>query len=207
MRTTSLLLLLCAVAVLVAAPGAAGAGQIPAVAPPGQQPARAVDPPAVDQQEYRIGSGDKLRIEVYKDPQLSQSVQVRPDGKITLPLVGDIAAAGLTPTALRDHLTASLAEYMNKPSVTVIVVETLASVVYVMGEVNRPGTVSLNGPMTMLQALAMAGGFKDFAKTKHIRIIRRGSNGVETIQFNYDNAVKDGASPVFLQRGDTVIVP
>src|ERR1041384_6775720 len=91
--------------------------------------------------EYRLGPGDKLRIEVYKDPQLSQSVQVRPDGKITLPLVGDMEATSRTPMELRDAITKSLKEYITNPTVTVIVVEALASQVFVMGEVSKPGPV------------------------------------------------------------------
>src|SRR5436853_7780612 len=91
---------------------------------------------AADQaNEYRIGAGDKLRVEVYKDPQLSQSVQVRPDGKITLPLVGDLEATNRTPIELRDTITTSLKEYMTNPVVTVIVVEATAAMAYVMGEV------------------------------------------------------------------------
>src|SRR3954468_17386018 len=93
--------------------------------------------------EYRLGPGDKLRIEVYKDPQLSQSVQIRPDGKITMPLVGDIEAAGTTPLELRDVVSRQLKEYMNNPVVTVIVVEATAATAYVMGEVMHPGAVPL----------------------------------------------------------------
>src|SRR4029078_5372477 len=112
---------------------------------------------------YRLGAGDKLRIEVYKDSQVSQSVQIRPDGKITLPLVGDIEATGRTPLGLRDAVTERLKEYMTNPVVTVIVVEATAAMAYVMGEVNHPGSVNMQGgPLTVLQALALAGGLKDF---------------------------------------------
>jgi polysaccharide export outer membrane protein len=166
--------------------------------------ATATDPPLP---EYQIGAGDKLRVEVYRDPQLSQSVQVRPDGKITLPLVGDVAVVGLTPIQLRDRLATALREYVTNPVVTVIVVEAAASNVYVMGEVNRPGTLPMQGPMTVLQALAMAGGFKDFANTKDIRVLRRGPTGVETIRFNYKEALKGRGAPVYLKSGDTIIVP
>src|SRR5213593_372737 len=102
----------------------------------------AAQPPAKNE-EYRVGPGDKLRIEVYKDPQLSQSVQVRPDGKITLPLIGDVEAAGRTPIEMRDTITKSLKEYITSPTVTVIVVEATVSTAYVMGEVNHPGAVTL----------------------------------------------------------------
>jgi len=158
--------------------------------------------------EYRLGPGDKLRIEVYKDPQLSQSVQVRPDGKITLPLVGDVTANNNTPIELRDAIATSLKEYITNPTVTVIVVEATAAMAYVMGEVNHPGAVSLQAPLTVMQALALAGGLKDFADAKNIRILRRGRAGaVETIAFNYKAAMKSAGAPIYLRPGDTVVVP
>jgi polysaccharide export outer membrane protein len=156
--------------------------------------------------DYRLGSGDKIRVEVYKEPQLSQSLQVRPDGKITIPLIGDVTAAGLTPEQLRDRIGTSLRDYVNNPVVTVMVVEALASTVYVMGEVNKPGTIAMAGPTTVLQALAMAGGLTQWAKTGKIRILRNGPRGLDTIKFNYNDAI-NGAPLVYLQRGDTVIVP
>jgi len=158
-------------------------------------------------EEYRIGAGDKLRIEVYRDAQLSQSVQVRPDGKITLPLIGDLAATNCTPIELRDTITRQLKEYMTNPSVTVIVVEATAATAYVLGEVNHPGAVSMqSGPLSVIQALAMAGGLKDFADTKNIRILRRASASVTSIPFNYKDAIR-GANPTYLRPGDTVVVP
>ena len=172
-------------------------------APPTTQVPETVQPGG----DYRLGAGDKLRIEVYKDPQLSQSVQIRPDGKITMPLIGDLVAVELTPIELRDRIAAALKEYVTNPVVTVIVVEAVASSVYVMGEINRPGPVPLQGPMTALQALAMAGGFKDFANTTDIRILRRSRTGVETIRFNYREAVRGNGAPIYLRAGDTIIVP
>jgi polysaccharide biosynthesis/export protein len=157
--------------------------------------------------EYRIGNGDKLRVEVYKDQQLSQSVQVRPDGRITLPLIGDLEAADQTPVELRDTITTALKAYVTNPTVTVMVVEATAAMAYVVGEVNKPGSVTLQGgPLTVLQALAMAGGFKDFADINNIRVLRRTASGVQTIPFNYKNAIR-GAPPVYLETGDTVVVP
>jgi polysaccharide export outer membrane protein len=153
--------------------------------------------------DYRLVPGDKLRVEVYKDPQLSQSLQVRPDGKITLPLANDIVAAGRTPTELRDAITASLETYITNPTVTVIVVETVPPVVYVMGEVNTPGPQPITGELSVLQALAMAGGFKDFANRKNI-VIRRGA---QTIKFNYNEAIKGRTQAVMLRPGDTIVVP
>src|SRR5215831_20480486 len=161
--------------------------------------------------DYHLALGDKLRIEVYRDAQLSQSVQIRPDGKITLPLIGDLDASGRTPIELRDVIARQLKEYMTNPVVTVIVVETKAPVAYVMGEVNHPGAVSLGDePLTVLQALALAGGLKDFADMKNIHILRRadkaGQKTEQTISFNYKDAIK-GSAPMYLAPGDTVVVP
>src|SRR5262245_61082701 len=158
--------------------------------------------------EYRVGPGDKLRIEVYKDPQLSQSVQIRPDGKITLPLLGDVDATNRTPIELRDAIASALKEYITNPTVTVIVVEANASKVFVMGEVAHPGSMPLNGPTTILQAIAMAGGFKEFANTKDVRVMRPNANGsVQQLRFNYKDVLNGDAKPFYLRSGDTVIVP
>jgi polysaccharide export outer membrane protein len=163
--------------------------------------------PANIETDYRLGTGDKIRVEVYKEPQLSQSLQIRPDGKITMPLIGDVTATGLTPVQLRDRIGTALKDYVNNPVVTVMVVEAVASSVYVMGEVNKPGTIALLGPTTVLQALAMAGGLGQWAKGNKIRILRNSPNGVQTIKFNYDEAIRGDGPLFYLQRGDTIIVP
>jgi polysaccharide biosynthesis/export protein len=192
------------------------APSIPATTPPATTPpattapstATPVAPTAtanrtnVSSSDYRLVPGDKLRIEVYKDPQLSQSVQVRPDGKITLPLTNDVPAAGRTPNELRDAIVSSLKTYMSNPTVTVMVVETVPPLIYVMGEVNSPGPQPLVGKMDVMQALASAKGFRDFANTKNI-LIQRGS---QVLTFNYNDAVKGKAVPIYLQPGDTVVV-
>ena len=122
-------------------------GAAPPAAPRAATAAAATTP------DYRLVSGDKLRIEVYKDAQLSQSLQIRPDGKITLPLVGDVPAAGRTSVELRDAIAKSLQEYMTDPTVTVIVTETTPQIIYVTGEVNKPGAYSLvNGQMSIIRA-------------------------------------------------------
>lgn len=179
-------------------------GQAASPATPGRS-ARAVSEAAVTA-DYVLAVGDKLRIEVYKDTQVSQSLQIRPDGRITLPFVGDLAAAGLTPLALDEAITTALKEYMTNPVVTVIVVEATPPTVYVMGEVMSPGPVAMRPGMTALEALALAGGFKDFAKTADIRIIRRGGSG-EPMRFNYKDAINGGSSAVALKPGDTIVVP
>lgn len=170
----------------------------------------AAAPRAEASTDYRLVPGDKLRIEVYKDAQLSQNLQIRPDGKITLPLIGDVPAAGRTSNELRDAITAGLKEYNSNPealSVTVIVVETVPPTIYVMGEVNNPGPQPLTGQVTVLQALSTAGGFKDFAKTKDIRIQRKGPAGMTTLHFNYKDAINGHGKVIYLQPGDTIIVP
>ena len=205
--------LVTAIAAAIASPAA---GQV-ASARPGTTTANASTDSAADKKaksqapalgdEYRLGAGDKIRVEVYKDTQLSQSAQVRPDGKITLPLVGDVEATGRTPMELRDTITLALKEYMTNPVVTVIVVEATAATAYVMGEVAHPGAITLQGPVTVLQALALAGGLKDFANAKNIRILRKTVAGVQAIPFNYKDALRGQGAPVYLRPGDTVVVP
>ena len=190
---------------LIAAPWPADAQSKPTGAAP--TAAAVTNTRPWEKDEYRLGPGDKLRVEVYRESQLSQSLQVRPDGKITLPLVGDFLAAGKTPIQLRDALATSLKEYVTNPVVTVIVVEATAAQVYVIGEVTNPQTLVMQGPMTVLQALAQVGGLREFADRDDLRILRKTPNGVQTIQFNYKRAVKGEIEPVFLQPGDTVVVP
>src|SRR4029079_13811235 len=120
----------------------------------------------------------------------------------------DLEAAGHAPIELRDTIATSLKEYIANPTVNVIVVEALASQVYVMGEVTPPGTMQLHGPITILQALAMAGGFKEFANTKDVKVLRpKGGTGVETIHFNYKDVLTGDAKPFYLRPGDTIVVP
>jgi len=210
----------CAViAVALCAPGAAAQSRVsgaPVPPPPRVSPPPAPAPAAADTKtippplgaEYQLGAGDKLRIEVYRDTQLSQSVQVRPDGKITLPLVGDVQAAGKTTAELDEDITRELKVYMNNPSVTVIVVEATAATAYIIGSVNHPGAVALQGPITVLQGLALAGGLTDWANRKGIRILRKSSSGTQTIAFNYNDAIKgSSAAATMLRAGDTVVVP
>jgi polysaccharide export outer membrane protein len=193
--------------VILLSPGSARAQAPNGAAPPAADASRTTSKAAPTAADYRLTVGDKLRVEVYKDSQLSQSLQVRPDGKITLPLAGDIAAAGRTPLELRDGIVDSLKAYISNPVVTVIVVETVPKTVYVVGEVNSPGPHPMSGPMTVLQALAMAGGFKDFAKKNDIVIRRTTSTGATDIRFNYKEAMKGESKPLLLQHGDTIIVP
>lgn len=217
LRSTLKTLVLATVVVPVASAGAqttrTGSATAPATAAVPAPPPAARSTPAVSgtrpwhEQEYRLGPGDKLRIEVYKQDQLSQSLQVRPDGKITLPLVGDVTATGQTPSQLRDALTSSLKEYVTNPVVTVIVQEVSSPQIHVIGEVAHPGTQVLQGPLNILQALAEAGGLKEFADRGGIHILRNTSNGTQNLPFNYKDALKGHAEAILLQPGDTVVVP
>jgi polysaccharide biosynthesis/export protein len=161
-----------------------------------------------NEQDYRLGPGDKLRVEVYGEPQLSQALQVRPDGKITLTLIGDVIAAGRTPIELRDALTTSLKQYVNSPAVTVIVQDAIANQIDVVGEVTSPGQQVLLGPVTILQAVSRAGGPKEFAKTSSIYVLRQTASGPpQRIDAAYKDALKGKVTPMVLQPGDTVVVP
>ena len=191
--------------------GAAAQAQTPVgtsgAAPPAAP--RAATAAAATTPDYRLVSGDKLRIEVYKDAQLSQSLQIRPDGKITLPLVGDVPAAGRTSVELRDAIAKSLQEYMTDPTVTVIVTETTPQIIYVTGEVNKPGAYSLvNGQMSIIQAIALAGGLTEFANKKDIQVLRKTATGMEKLRFNYKEVLNDETQrePLQLRPGDTILV-
>ena len=193
---------------LVLQPLAAAAQTPRTTAPAARAEAAVVTTHTPSEGDYRLGAGDKLRIEVYKEAQLSQALQVRPDGKITLPLVGDIAAAGHTPLELRDSITTALREYVTNPVVTVIVQEATANKIFVIGEVASPGEQVLQGPTTALQALAQAGGLKEFAKANDIHVLRKSNTGLtRTIKFDYKGALKGKVDPMPLQPGDTVVVP
>src|SRR5690349_6192054 len=198
-------LLLIVAAGIALAEGRAAAQSVPVPAKTAAAPARATT--ATTSPEYRIGTGDKLQINVYKETDLSPALQVRPDGRITMPLIGDVVAAGQTPMQLQRRLSESLKEYIANPVVTVMVTEVADRVVYVMGEVHTPGAVPLKGPMTVLQALAVAGGFKDFAKPGGIKVLRKvaGSDKVETIPFSYKDALRSDAAVFYLVEGDTVV--
>jgi polysaccharide export outer membrane protein len=190
---------------LTAAPAALAQSTAPTPGTIGTTGTGAADPATAKapvSPDYKLVPGDKLRVEVYKDAQLSQSVQVRPDGKITLPLANDVIAAGRTPGELRDAIVTSLKPFIANPTVTVMVVETVPAMIFVMGEVNGPGPQPLTGKVDVLQALAMAKGFTDFANKKDIKIKR----GSQLIKFNYNDAVEGKEAPIYMQPGDTVIV-
>jgi polysaccharide biosynthesis/export protein len=158
---------------------------------------------------YKIGPQDMLQIDVWKEPEITRLVPVRPDGKITLPLLNDVQAAGLTPMELAAVISDGLKKYINNPQVTVSVSTINSRRVYVTGEVTKPGAFPLLPNMTVLQALTSAGGFTQFAKIKSVYVLRVEGGKQTKIPFNY-KAVIEGKKPeenVELQSGDTVVVP
>lgn len=159
---------------------------------------------------YVIGSEDVLSINVWKEQELSRQVPVRPDGMISLPLLGDVKATGLTPLQLQDQLTTDLKKYISDPQVTVIVTQVNSLSFNVVGEVLKPGYYPLTRRMTVLDAIAMAGGFRDFAKTKKIYVLRTEADGKQVrLPFNYKNVVKgkNSAQNIELEPRDTLVVP
>jgi polysaccharide biosynthesis/export protein len=158
---------------------------------------------------YKIGPDDVLRISVWKNEEISRTVPVRPDGMISLPLLNDVRAAGLTPVQLRDVLRQKLEEYEPSPEISVTVMEVRSFKVSVLGEVIRPGRFELRSSTTVLDALALAGGFKDFAATSRIVILRPEGKTTKRIPFNYKKAATGGgeAENFFLEPGDIVLVP
>jgi len=170
----------------------------------------AQSPPTSSADSYVIGTNDILAINVWKEPDISRSLPVRSDGKISLPLVGELQASGRTPRQLEIEITKRLENYISEPEVTVIVTDSKSQKVNILGMVVRPGEYLLTGSTTVLDAIAMAGGFKDFAKQKSVYVLRHAPDGTEKrIPFNYKEVIK-GKNPeqnIALQAGDTVVVP
>lgn len=158
---------------------------------------------------YVIAAEDVLNISVWKDPELTQTVPVRPDGKISMPLLNDVQAAGLTPDELKSQITEGLKKFMTDPIVTVIVTQINSQRIYVTGEVLRPGAVELLPGMTILQALSSAGGFTNFANTRKIYMFRMVNGKQVNFPFDYKDVIhgKKSDENAVLQAGDTIVVP
>jgi polysaccharide export outer membrane protein len=177
-----------------------------------QQPAKPPAAPAAaggSLDAFKIGPEDVLSITVWKNDAMSRTVQVRPDGKISLPLLDDIEAAGLTPMQLRDVLAKRLAEYIPNPEVSVIVRDVRSFRVSVIGEVAKPGRLELKSWTTVLDVLAQSGGFTQFAARSRIVILRPNGKTMTRIPFNYNKVVSSGGEEenIYLQPGDIVLVP
>ena len=180
-------------------------------APPGG-PATATVPTSTarvaDDTGYKIGPEDVLDISVWKSPELSRSVPVRPDGKVSLPLVNDIKAAGLTPDQLRQELTMRLSEFIPAPEVAVIVREVHSAKVAVVGAVRSPGRFELRSPATVLEIIAMAQGFTDFAERDRIVVLRQNGRTTVRIPFRYTKVeVGTEQDNFFVESGDIIVVP
>jgi polysaccharide export outer membrane protein len=165
--------------------------------------------PAENDADYKIGPLDVLRIDVWKEPDISRNVPVRPDGKISLPLLNDVQAAGLTAMQLADVIGEGFKKFINNPQVTVSVSEINSRRVYVTGEVTKPGAMPLLPNMTVLQALSTSGGFTQFARIKNIYVLRVIDGKQEKLPFNYKE-VSGGQKPEqnhMLKPGDVIVVP
>ncbi len=168
------------------------------------------DPDPMDREEYTIGVTDVLRVTVWRNEDLNVQVPVRPDGKISVPLLDDVQAEGLTPVELKEVLTREYAEFITAPNVTVVISELNSRYVSVLGGINREGRYPLSRNLRVLEAIALAGGFNTFAATGDVRIVRREEDGSESeYRFDYDAYIK-GRAPgtnIVLHPGDTIIVP
>ena len=173
------------------------------------------DPSSVTQKvatqdpNYIIGAQDVLDISVWKEPEVSRVVPVRPDGRISLPLLNDVQAAGMTPSQLAAQITTSLKKFVTDPQVTVIVTAINSQRVYILGEVTRPGAFPMLPGMNVLQGLSSAGGFTQFAKTKSIYVLRMEDGKQQKYPVNYKEVIS-GKRPeqnISLKAGDTIVVP
>ncbi len=169
-------------------------------------------PPSVlmTSDDYQIGAGDTLQISVWKEPDVSvPSVVVRPDGRITVPLIKDVAVAGLTPRAVEKVITDSLSKFVTDANVTVVVASINSKKVYVVGAVRKEGPLPYTYGLTVMQALSEAGGLTDYAKRKRMYVLRTENGREYRLDFNYDEVVKGERMDqnIFLLPGDTVIIP
>lgn len=175
-----------------------------------QEPARATpEAPGSPPLEYRIGPADVLQLFVWREPDLTREITVRIDGKVTVPLLGDVDAAGRTPQELADEIGTRLGRFLAAPQVTIGLAQANSARFHVLGQVAKPGDYALTRRTTVLQGLALAGGFKEFAKTDSIVIIRHGGDRQWAIPVNYKamESAKDLSGNLVLEAGDTILVP
>jgi polysaccharide biosynthesis/export protein len=210
MKIGFFVLTLSGIALLQAQVGTSSPAQ--ATAPAGVKAELSAVPAAMDHpdERYIIGNGDVLGINVWKEQELTQTIPVRTDGKISLPLIGEVQASGRTPVQLKDDITARLRAFISTPDVTVAVLQLNSQKFNVLGRVTKPGSYSLSSTTTVLDAIASAGGFLDFAKQKSIYILRKNPDGkVTRITFNYKDVIR-GKHPdenIQLRPNDTIVVP
>jgi polysaccharide biosynthesis/export protein len=189
---------------------AGSAAPVSTQAPANSPGADATAPAKGHDDSFVIGDDDMLVISVWKEPDISRTIPVRSDGKISLPLVGEVQAAGRTPLKLEQDIASRLKNYIAEPEVTVIVQQINSQKFNILGQVNKPGSYLLTNSSTVLDAIAIAGGFRDFAKQKSIYVLRQNPDGSQTrLAFNYKEVVKgqNAAQNVKLQPRDTIVVP
>lgn len=167
------------------------------------------DNPSISTPAYTIGIGDVLQVFVWNEADLTMPVLVRLDGFISMPLIGDIKAAGVSPVALAATLRKEIARFVADPTVSVILQESRSKQYYVLGQISKPGEYPLDYPITILQALAKAGGLLEWADKKEIKIVRRTAAGEKIIPFNYNKMLEgeDLEQNVLIETGDTLIIP
>ena len=157
---------------------------------------------------YVIGASDVLTITVWKEPTLSGSLLVRPDGMVSVPLLGDVQASGLTPLQLADQIAVKFKKFIQDPNVSVVLTQINSKKVYLLGEVAKKGPMEMTPGMTLLEAIASAGGLTDYANTKKIYILRDDAGKHEKIPVHYKEALKgDSELNLVLKSGDTIVVP
>jgi polysaccharide export outer membrane protein len=181
-----------------------------ATAPPVVPPAPTVPTMAAGTaaDAYVIGASDVLTVTVWKEPTLSGSILVRPDGMISLPLLGDVQASGLTPLQLADQIATKLKKFIQDPNVSVVISQIHSKVIYLLGEVGKKGPIEMTPGMTLLEAIASAGGVTDYANTKKIYILRDEAGKHQKIPVHYKEALKgDSTLDLVLKPGDTIVVP
>jgi polysaccharide export outer membrane protein len=195
-----------ALAALIVVP--VGAQQAVKVATPADGPATSASPVALPA-GYLIGAEDVLSVVFWRDKDMSADVVVRPDGKISLPLLNDVDAAGLTPEQLRANLVKAASKFVEDPNATVVVKEIHSRKVFITGNVGKPGTFPLVGDMNVMQLIAMAGGLVEYADSKNIMIMRNDGGRQQSFKFNYKDVTKQKnvEQNIVLKPGDTVIVP
>lgn len=157
---------------------------------------------------YLIGASDVIAVTVFKEPTLSSTLLVRPDGMISMPLLGDVKAVGVTPLQLAADITVKLKKFIQDPNVTVVLSQNNSKIVYLMGEVGKTGPITMTPGMTLLQAIATAGGLTPYANSRKIYILRKTGETQEKIPVQYKQALKgDGKLNLTLNPGDTIVVP
>jgi polysaccharide export outer membrane protein len=217
-RTLWTLVVLLAAVAHGSAQAQVGTGQAPPAqgqapgAPRPQQPVQAARSTATGlpvAADYVIGPDDLLGIVFWRDADMTQDVTVRPDGMITLPLIRDIKAAGLTPEQLRETITKAAAKFLADPNVTVVVRQINSRNVFITGQVTRPGPFPLSGQMNVMHLIVLAGGVTEYANTKKITIMRLENGKTQVFKFNYNDVAqgKNVEQNIMLRPGDTVVVP